>query len=237
MSVREYSLKKDGDKKVSEDFRVREFRCKDGSDRILISPETVKILQSVRDYFGRPVKINSAYRTPAYNRKVGGVSSSQHVKGTACDISVEGVPPEAVAAYLEAMFPDSGIGLYDTFVHIDTRGHKSYWKDKGDHTVSTFGQGKLYEKYKAKQADKETDTEKKPEEEVMTQAEFDRMMDRYLKERAEKAPHKWSENDRRWAEENGIVEGDGDGKKEYQSFVTKEEVAAMLHRMADSERK
>ena len=71
----------------------------------------------------------------------------------------------------------------------------------------------------------------------MTQAEFDRMMDRYLKERAEKAPHKWSENDRRWAEENGIVEGDGDGKKEYQSFVTKEEVAAMLHRMADSERK
>ena len=58
MSVKEYSLKKDGDKKVSESFRVREFRCKDGSDKILLSPETVQILQSVRDYFGRPVKIN-----------------------------------------------------------------------------------------------------------------------------------------------------------------------------------
>ena len=207
MSVKEYSLKKDGDKKVSKDFSVREFRCKDGSDKILISPETVKILQSVRDYFGRPVKINSAYRTPAYNKKVGGVSSSQHVKGTACDIAVEGVPPKAVAAYLEAMFPDSGIGLYGTFVHIDTRGRKSYWKDTGSNVVSTFGQGKLYEKYKAK----EQDAEKKPEEEEMTQAEFDKMMNHYLEELAKKAPHKWSESDRKWAEENGIVRGDSDG--------------------------
>ncbi len=233
MSVKEYSLKKDGDKKVSKDFSVREFRCKDGSDKILISPETVKILQSVRDYFGRPVKINSAYRTPAYNKKVGGVSSSQHVKGTACDIAVEGVPPKAVAAYLEAMFPDSGIGLYGTFVHIDTRGRKSYWKDTGSNVVSTFGQGKLYEKYKAK----EQDAEKKPEEEEMTQAEFDKMMNHYLEELAKKAPHKWSESDRKWAEENGIVRGDSDGDKKYQSFVTKEEVAAMLHRMAEEEEK
>ena len=51
MSVKEYSLKRDGDQKVSADFRVREFRCKDGSDKILLSPETVKIIQSVRDYF------------------------------------------------------------------------------------------------------------------------------------------------------------------------------------------
>ena len=109
MSVKEYSLKRDGDQKVSADFRVREFRCKDGSDKILLSPETVKIIQSVRDYFGKPVTINSAYRTPQYNKKVGGASNSQHVKGTACDIAVKDVPPKAVAAYLEAFFPKTDI--------------------------------------------------------------------------------------------------------------------------------
>ena len=93
MSVKTYSLKKDGEKQLSEDFKVKEFRCKDGTDKILVSPETVKILQSVRDYFGKIVHINSAYRTPAYNKKVGGASASQHVKGTACDIRVDGVPP------------------------------------------------------------------------------------------------------------------------------------------------
>ena len=57
MSVKTYSLAKDGDTKLSENFTVREFRCKDGSDRILISPQTVKILQSVRDYFEKSVHI------------------------------------------------------------------------------------------------------------------------------------------------------------------------------------
>ena len=129
MSVKEYSLKRDGNQKVSADFRVREFRCKDGSDKILLSPETVKIIQSVRDYFGKPVTINSAYRTPQYNKKVGGASNSQHVKGTACDIAVKDVPPKAVAAYLEAFFPKTGIGLYGSFVHVDTRGYAVRWKN------------------------------------------------------------------------------------------------------------
>ena len=225
MSVKTYSLAKDGDKQLTENFKVREFRCKDGSDKILISPETVKILQSVRDYFGRPVKINSAYRTPAYNKKVGGVSSSQHVKGTACDIAVEGVPPKAVAAYLEAMFPDSGIGLYDTFVHIDTRGRKSYWKDTGSNVVSTFGQGKLYEKYKAAKQD----TEKQPEEEEMTQEELEIMLEKYFEKVAKEQPGDWSKEARNWAEKNGIVTGDEGGKR-YKSHITREEAVVMLHR-------
>ena len=135
MSVKEYSLKRDGNQKVSADFRVREFRCKDGSDKILLSPETVKIIQSVRDYFGKPVTINSAYRTPQYNKKVGGASNSQHVKGTACDIAVKDVPPKAVAAYLEAFFPKTGIGLYGSFVHVDTRGYAVRLKNTCSNTV------------------------------------------------------------------------------------------------------
>ena len=68
------------------------------------------------------------------------------------------------------------------------------------------------------------------EEEEMTQEQFNKMMENYLASRAQKAPHDWSEEDRKWAEKNGIIQGDPDGDKRYQSFITREEAAAMLHR-------
>jgi len=74
---------------------------------------------------------------------------SQHVVGTAADISVKGIPPSAIVSYLEAFYPNHGIGLYTSFVHIDSRGYKVYWQYKGNAVVSSFKQGTLYEKYKA----------------------------------------------------------------------------------------
>ena len=144
-----YSLRRDGETRVANNFKVKEFRCKDGSDKILICPETVTILQAIRDYFGKPVTINSAYRTPTYNKKIGGASRSQHMVGTACDIKVAGVPPTAIAGYIEANFPNHGVGLYPTFVHVDSRGYKTYWTNGGSKVVKTFGQGNAYTKYKA----------------------------------------------------------------------------------------
>lgn len=227
MSVITYSLKKDGDKHLTKDFRVREFRCKDGSDKILLSPETVNILQSIRDYFGRAVYINSAYRNSSYNKKVGGAANSQHVKGTACDIRIDGVPPKAIAAYIEAFFPKTGCGLYSTFVHIDTRGYKVRWKNTGNNVVSSFGLGNLYLNYKKPTQGKI----EAQEEEEMTQEQFNKMMDIYLADRGDLAGADWSKEDRTWAEKNKIVQGDPDGNKRWKSFVTREELAAMLHRM------
>lgn len=147
--VDRYSKKADGEKLIRPNFKVKEFACKDGSDTVLVCEETVEILQAIRNYFGKPVHINSGYRTASYNKKVGGASASQHVVGTAADISVQGVPPTAIVAYLEAHYPLHGIGLYSTFVHIDSRGWKVYWQYKGNNTVSSFYQGTSYEKYKA----------------------------------------------------------------------------------------
>ena len=147
--VDRYSKKRDGEKLIRPNFKVKEFACKDGSDTVLICEETVEILQAIRNYFGKPVHINSGYRTSSYNKKVGGASASQHVVGTAADISVQGVPPTAIVAYLEAHYPLHGIGLYSTFVHIDSRGWKVYWQYKGNNTVSSFYLGTSYEKYKA----------------------------------------------------------------------------------------
>lgn len=182
-----YSLKKDGDKKLSKNFRVREFCCKDGSDTIKVCQETVNILQAVRDYFGRPVTINSAYRTPSHNKAVGGASSSQHVVGTACDIKVSGIPPEAVAGYLEANFPRHGIGLYNAdrygyFVHVDSRGRKTYWHNTGSNVVSSFNQGTRYKQYKAVTQPAPQPAAKQPEqEETMTDKEIYEAVQRHAK--------------------------------------------------------
>lgn len=74
-----YSKKVDGNKQVSTNFKVREFACQDGSDVIFIAPELVEILQKIRSHFGKPVIINSVYRTPSHNKKVDGASQSQHL--------------------------------------------------------------------------------------------------------------------------------------------------------------
>lgn len=127
-NVQVYSLAKDGKKYLSKNFMVREFRCKDGSDVIFIDPELVKLLQKIRDHFGKAVTINSSYRTPARNKKVGGADYSQHLYGTAADIAIKGVAPKKVAQYVETLMPNSGgIGIYSWGVHVDTRSTKSRW--------------------------------------------------------------------------------------------------------------
>ena len=127
-TVNAYSKKKDGNKQVSTNFRVKEFACADGSDPIFISPELVSVLQKIRAHFGKPVTITSAYRTPAHNAKVGGVADSQHLFGTAADIKVKNVSPLRVAQYAEQILINKGgIGVYETFVHIDVRPTKSRW--------------------------------------------------------------------------------------------------------------
>ena len=126
--VRIFYKSLDGGNKVSANFRVREFACRDGADIIPIDMELVNVLQNVRDHFNAPVTINSAYRTPAYNRKVGGAKASRHMRGVAADITVKGVAPAKVYAYLNGLYPGKyGLGKYPTFTHIDTRPNKARW--------------------------------------------------------------------------------------------------------------
>ncbi len=133
-----YSKSQSGEVKLSDNFKVREFACQDGSDTILIDSKLVALLQDIRDHFGKPITINSAYRTPSHNAAVGGASSSQHLKGTAADIVVQGVSPIEVARYAESIGV-KGIGLYSWGVHVDTRTTQYFWKNSGSNGVSTFG--------------------------------------------------------------------------------------------------
>lgn len=129
ITINAYSKKKDGNKKLSTNFRVKEFACSDGSDPIFVAPELVKVLQKIRSHFGKSVTITSAYRTPTKNKAVGGETYSQHLYGTAADIKVQGVSPKKVAQYAETILLNKGgIGTYATFTHIDVRQTKSRWK-------------------------------------------------------------------------------------------------------------
>jgi uncharacterized protein YcbK (DUF882 family) len=129
MTIKAYSKAKDGNKKLSANFKVKEFACTDGSDPIFIDTELVNVLQKIRTHFGKSVTITSAYRTPGRNKAVGGQTYSQHLYGKAADIKVNGVTPKKVAAYAEKLLPNKGgIGTYSTFTHVDVRSAKSRWQ-------------------------------------------------------------------------------------------------------------
>ncbi len=126
--VKVYSKAKEGNVKLSKNFTVKEFACSDGTDTVFISLALVNLLQKIRNHFGKAVIINSAYRTEAHNKSIGGATYSQHKYGLAADIHINGVTPKEIAAYVETLMPSSGgIGIYKSFVHVDVRRVKSRW--------------------------------------------------------------------------------------------------------------
>ncbi|MCD8312955.1 MAG: D-Ala-D-Ala carboxypeptidase family metallohydrolase [Bacteroidales bacterium] len=75
------------------------------------------VLQPLRDAWGGPLTINSGYRCPALNAKVGGVATSQHLKGEAADVHAD--DPAALAGLAQALeLPYDQMILYPTFVHF-----------------------------------------------------------------------------------------------------------------------
>ena len=69
-----YSLERDGENYAlksngqNSGFKIKEFACKDGTDIIKICTEIIDILEEIKTYFNKPIVINSAYRTPSYNK-------------------------------------------------------------------------------------------------------------------------------------------------------------------------
>lgn len=82
-------------------------------------------LDEARERAGIPFVINSAYRTPEHNAKIGGKPNSSHIKGLAVDISVTNSRQRFIVlnALLEVGF--TRIGIADTFIHVDLDSGKS----------------------------------------------------------------------------------------------------------------
>ena len=71
------------------------------------------------------------------------------------------------------------------------------------------------------------------EEDEVTQEQFDKMMDNWLSRKAEEPAADWSKEHREWAEQNGLIAGDTNGRKMYRSFTTREQMMVFLHRFAE----
>lgn len=122
-----YSRAADGEKQLSEHFKVKEFACKDGSDKILIDDQLVYYCEMIRQHFGGPVTINSGYRNPNYNANVkGAAKNSMHMYGKAADIAVSGASTTQVAQYAESIGV-MALHAYDSWTHIDTRPSYARW--------------------------------------------------------------------------------------------------------------
>ena len=130
-----------GNEKLSLNFRAGEFSCPCGKcGKTPVDDVLVKYLQQIRDHFGEPMVITSGYRCAAHNAAVGGAADSRHTKGQAADFCISGVEPVQIARYAERIGV-LGIGLYDDFVHVDSRTRKSFWYGHGEQPRSTFAAG------------------------------------------------------------------------------------------------
>jgi uncharacterized protein YcbK (DUF882 family) len=91
---------------------------------------TLRLVARVRERFG-PTTINSAYRSRSYNLAIGGVGDSRHAQNDAIDFRCSTGTPAEWAAFLRehrahGVF-SGGVGVYRTFVHVDTRGTNADW--------------------------------------------------------------------------------------------------------------
>ena len=124
-------------------FKDREFACRDGTPYPVRWRKTrLRKLRGsankIRRRAGVPLSVLSGYRTPKYNRKVGGARRSQHPQGLAMDIRARGITVKQLFELIMDMkragdLPDvMGIGYYPgRFVHIDVRPSKRLHRWKG----------------------------------------------------------------------------------------------------------
>lgn len=116
---------------LSENFTLEEMTASETAERhgidntpdndVLMNLRRLALfLEEVRTVVGMPIRINSAYRSPEANKKVGGKATSQHCKGVAADLKVKGMTPDQVVrAIIKAGLPyDQVIREFDSWTHV-----------------------------------------------------------------------------------------------------------------------
>lgn len=100
-------------------FLPAELAC-NGTGELKAWSETLDLLEFIRGELGGPLIVNSFYRSLKHNSKVGGSPRSQHLLGRAADLRATRWGVYKIKE-LALKFNVRGIGLYDTFVHVDMR--------------------------------------------------------------------------------------------------------------------
>ena len=114
--------------KITQNFSLSEFRCKDGTDVPEELMDNVSLLcenlQVLRDEIGKPIRVISGYRSPKYNRRIGGARRSQHMTANAADIKVRTNKAASAshAASAEASASATKATHYATLIPLDVAG-------------------------------------------------------------------------------------------------------------------
>lgn len=114
-------------------FSRAELAC-NGTGALMIDPDSLDKLQAMRDLIGAPLVINSAYRSPYWNRVQGGAPLSQHLKAKAYDIRTKGHDPHKLESAARKVGFTS-FGRYHgprypvPFLHVDDRAEGKQWGD------------------------------------------------------------------------------------------------------------
>lgn len=113
--------------KLSPNFTLGEFLAAGDTEPPASVVENLRLLaqrlQVLRDILGKPIKINSGYRSPAYNKKVGGAAKSMHLFGMAVDIQLSAADQKL----LKLDNWSGGYGKAPTWCHLDIRAEKARW--------------------------------------------------------------------------------------------------------------
>ena len=116
--------------RISKNFTWEEFQRSEAADKLGIDnsiPDesiaaqirslVVTVLQPLRGAYGKPLAVNSGYRSPVLNKAIKGANSSQHTKGQAADIATDN-PRELARLVLRKNLPFDQMILYPTFIHL-----------------------------------------------------------------------------------------------------------------------
>lgn len=108
-------------------FSFDELKCK-GTGSLRVHYSTMDALQRLRLMIRRPIAINSYYRSPEYNERIGGAPASYHLLGKAVDTTLwnGNITGRAQLVYFATLCGFRGFGFYPTFNHIDTGPARSW---------------------------------------------------------------------------------------------------------------
>ena len=121
--------------KLTNNFSLSEFECKCGCKMPAFVEENIKELaenlQVLRNVVGK-LDLTNAYRCKEHNADVGGSTNSQHLKGKAADIKSKAFSSSEIAIITDDLmknesFALGGVGIYNTFTHVDIRGTRARW--------------------------------------------------------------------------------------------------------------
>ena len=114
---------------ISLHFTREEFACKCGCGQDTIDAQLITLCEHMRSLNNAPITPTSGNRCAEYNKKIGGSKNSQHILGRAADLPVN--DPARVYKRLRAIYEGQyGFGLYDTFIHVDSRKDMAWWDNR-----------------------------------------------------------------------------------------------------------